>query len=97
MAENQKSRLHATIEGRVQGVGFRAFVQNNASRLGLTGWVRNRRNGNVEVIAEGERETLGKLLNALHRGPASAHVTDVNSEWLSASGEFTTFTIKSTA
>lgn len=97
MADNNPSRLHATVKGRVQGVGFRNFVQENAQRLGLTGWVRNRWNGDVEVTAEGEREALGRLLNALHRGPRSAYVSTINSEWQPARGEFTSFTVKSTA
>lgn len=96
MGETQQARLHATIEGRVQGVGFRAFVQDSAARLGLKGWVRNRWNGNVEVVAEGEREALGRLLNALHRGPNSANVSQVSANWEEPQGEFTRFSVRST-
>jgi acylphosphatase len=53
MGENKSSRLHAIIEGHVQGVGFRNFVQIIAKLIGVTGWVRNLYDGNVEVIAEG--------------------------------------------
>jgi acylphosphatase len=97
MVENPQSRLHAIVEGLVQGVGFRYFVQENANRLGLTGWVRNRADGKVEVTAEGEREALGKLLNKLHRGPRSAYVIKVNAEWHESKEEFTRFDVRSTA
>ncbi len=98
MDENatSKVRLHATIEGRVQGVGYRAFVEQIAYSLQLKGWVRNRWNGTVEVVAEGERQTLEKLLAALYRGPRAAHVTQVQVEWLHASGEFSHFSVRMT-
>lgn len=96
MEEPNQVRLHATIQGRVQGVGFRYFVQDNAVRLGLTGWVRNRWNGDVEVVAEGDREALGNLLNALHRGPRSAFVSKVSAEWQTIEGEFTSFNVRPT-
>lgn len=89
-------RLHATVEGRVQGVGYRAFVEQNAYALGLKGWVRNRWNGTVEVMAEGQRPDLEKLLAALHRGPRSANVTQVQAEWLPATQEFSRFTVRMT-
>jgi len=88
--------LHATVEGYVQGVGFRYFVQEIAVELDLTGWVRNRYNGSVEVLAEGERARLETLLAALRRGPRSSHVSSVDFEWLPASGEFTHFSVRMT-
>lgn len=94
--DNQNSRLHATIHGRVQGVGFRAFTANSASRLGLSGWVRNRYNGTVETVAEGDRDSLEAFLKDLHRGPGPGNVTHVETEWLSATGEFHNFRIKMT-
>lgn len=94
MADNEKARLHAIIEGRVQGVGFRAFTQSRASSLGITGWVRNNFNGTVEVVAEGEREDLEKLLKALRRGPRTANVTNVKSEWKEARDEFGSFRVR---
>ena len=69
--------LHAWIEGRVQGVGFRYFVQDNAQALGLTGWVRNSGEDQVEVWAEGPQLELDSLLALLRRGPRSAYVSDV--------------------
>lgn len=96
MSETTLARLHATIEGRVQGVGFRYFVQENAVSLGLVGWVRNRWNGDVETVAEGGRPALEKLLAALQRGPRSSNVTRVVCDWEPASSEFRDFHVRST-
>lgn len=71
-------RIHATVHGRVQGVGFRYFVQREAQRLGLCGWVRNLRDGSVEVSAEGSPDDLALLEEALNRGPGTARVTSVS-------------------
>lgn len=87
-------RLHAIIEGRVQGVGFRYFVEEYASKLELTGWVRNRWNRTVEVLAEGKRANVEKLLMALYKGPRSAIVSEVKSAWRQATGEFSSFLIR---
>ena len=89
-------RLHATVEGRVQGVGYRAFVEQNAYALRLKGWVRNRWDGSVEVMAEGERPELEKLLAALQRGPRAADVTTVQTEWLPVTQEFSHFSVRMT-
>jgi acylphosphatase len=97
MTETQNARLHATIEGHVQGVGFRYFVQETAVGLGLDGWVRNRWDGTVEVTAEGPRPELEKLLGALRRGPRGAHVSGVDFNWQAATGEFHRFSVKMTA
>jgi acylphosphatase len=96
MAEIEAVRLQALVEGRVQGVGYRNFVFDNATRLGLTGWVRNRWDGNVEVLAEGERQLLEKLLDKLKRGPQSSFVLKVTPEWQDATGEFSRFSVHST-
>lgn len=96
MSETEKQRLHANISGRVQGVGFRAFTASNASRLGLTGWVRNRYDGTVETVAEGGRDTLEDFLRQLRNGPGPAYVENVDVEWLSATGEFSRFQVRST-
>ncbi len=89
-----RARLHAFVEGRVQGVGFRAFVIDNAIRLHLTGWVRNTWNGEVEVLAEGSREDLGAFLDLLREGPPAAMITQVRQEWQTYSGEFTQFQVR---
>jgi len=94
--ENDLSRLHAVIDGSVQGVGFRMFVLEYAQSLGLTGWVRNKYDGRVEVIAEGPQADLDRLLDKIRLGPRSAFVTEVQKEWLPASGEFNYFAVRQT-
>lgn len=96
MSEDHQSRLHAFLHGRVQGVGFRHFVMTNAGELGLTGWVRNLRDGRVEVVAEGPRPTLEKLLGKLQRGPVSADVRKVNETWGEYQDDFSGFKVKPT-
>lgn len=73
--------LHLTIEGLVQGVGFRHALKAQASMLGLTGWVSNLPDGRVEARAEGPRETLETLLAWCHKGPALSKVAKVDSIW----------------
>jgi len=97
MEGEQQKRLHAIVEGRVQGVGFRYFVLDQASALGVTGWVRNRWDGSVEVTAEGVLSKLNQLLNALYRGPRGSYVTGVDVEWQSANGEFMSFQVRMTS
>lgn len=97
MEEDTRVRLHASVQGQVQGVGFRMFVQRNAQHLGLTGWVRNRWNGTVEVTAEGSRENLEQLLQLLHQGPHSGLVTGVKPDWRTATDEFTGFHVRYSA
>jgi acylphosphatase len=72
-------RRRFLIEGRVQMVGFRAFVTVHARRLGLRGWVRNTASGAVEVLAEGSRSSVEELARLLQRGPAAAEVTGFSS------------------
>lgn len=88
--------LHAVVEGRVQGVGFRYFVERNALALNLDGWVRNRWNRTVEVVVEGPTGELEQLIEALRRGPRSAFVSDLKIEWKPATGEFNGFHIRMT-
>ena len=91
-----EQRLHARVTGRVQGVGFRYYVMTEASALGLAGWVRNRRDGSVEVVAEGELDILKKLVKVLERGSRSSAVSKVKAELQDASGEFQTFNARPT-
>lgn len=75
MAEKAAKRVRIT--GRVQGVGYRAFTQEMARSLGITGWVRNEDDGSVSALIAGEREAVDKMLTAFRDGPAAAWVDDV--------------------
>ncbi len=85
--------LHAVVEGHVQGVGFRYFVQESASRLGLTGWVRNQYSGAVELTAEGGREMLEHLLELVRQGTSRSIVTNLKCEWSTGVKKYTQFSI----
>ncbi|MEM2900733.1 MAG: acylphosphatase [Thermoplasmata archaeon] len=86
--------IKAIVSGRVQMVGFRAFVSRNASALDLTGYVQNLDDGTVEVVAEGEKEKLEKLISFLWKGPRAANVENVKIEWTEPSGKYSWFFIK---
>lgn len=78
--QSHESHLHARrffVRGRVQGVGFRWFVEREAQILRVAGWVRNNPDGSVEVLAIGEREQLAGLRLRLQEGPRAARVDDV--------------------
>jgi len=68
---------HVVVRGRVQGVGFRAFVEYEAIKRELEGWVRNRRDGSVEAIFAGSPETVEAMIEACREGPPSSHVHTV--------------------
>lgn len=87
-------RLHAVVHGYVQGVGFRAATQRHAAALRLTGWVRNRWDRTVEVIAEGPHADLTDLLNFLQRGPSAATVDHVEHSFETATHEFNSFNVR---
>ena len=89
-----QASLHALVAGRVQGVFFRAFVERHALRLGLSGYVRNLRDGRVEVWVEGEKAGLEELLGHLHRGPPGARVEGVEVEWGGTKGAFRGFEVR---
>jgi len=88
--------VHVLIEGRVQGVGFRFFTKEQAQKLGLTGWVRNTFDGNVEAYAEGMKEDLEIWLTQLQKGPRSAFVTNIKKEWTTSQGKFRNFQVAPT-
>ena len=91
--EDESRALRAVVHGRVQGVGFRYFVLDSVADLKLTGWVRNRRDGAVEVLAEGPHEHLDALLDCLRQGPRAARVEQVETEWPAPTGQFRQFEI----
>ncbi len=93
MAAKIETRRYV-VTGRVQGVGFRWFVEREARILGLSGWVRNRHDGSVEVLAAGTREQLGKLYDKLKEGPRAARVDNVDVEDASPLTDLGTFRIE---
>jgi len=74
-------QAHVFISGRVQGVGYRYFVKQNARKLGLTGWVRNTEDGGVEAVAQGKEEVIEKLIAICKKGPFMAEVEHIGFEW----------------
>ncbi len=86
--------LHAVVHGRVQGVNFRYYTLRTAQRLGVTGWVANRRDGTVETVAVGPRGALDEFVAFLHRGSPSAMVKQVDVEWETPTGEFERFRVR---
>ncbi len=87
-------KVHLTIQGRVQGVFFRASAKEQADRLRLTGWVRNLPEGSVEIQVEGTEDGLDEFINWCHKGPPGASVTNVDLEYLQPSGDMTSFSIE---
>jgi acylphosphatase len=88
------SRLEVVVRGVVQGVGFRYFARQEAARLGVVGWVANRADGAVDVVAEGDRATLDELLDRLAVGPPGSVVRDVDVAWRDATGGFRDFGVR---
>lgn len=89
----EKRELSATVRGFVQGVGFRDFVQRAAFRMGLTGYTKNLPDGSVLVVAQGDRESLERLVERLDDGPGFAEVTEIEVEWREPTEEFDRFDI----
>lgn len=85
--------LHAIVDGRVQGVGFRYWVLSEAQKLDVTGWVRNTRDGRVEVEAEGTEDQLFELEQILWRGPTLSRVEDVQAKYSDDSRNYPRFQI----
>jgi acylphosphatase len=87
-------RIEATIHGRVQNVAFRHYTSNQARLLGVRGWVANRPDGTVRVVAEGDERILARFSAWLHEGPSAARVDFVDLIWLDATGDFSDFTVR---
>jgi acylphosphatase len=99
MAENNSkrndlTRAHVWVTGRVQGVGFRAFVSYNAQRLEVTGWVRNLGYDTVEALVEGGRAQIEQFVQIMKAGPNGAHVDESRLEEETHTGEFADFQIR---
>ncbi len=86
--------FEATVEGRVQGVGYRMFTVRKAADLGLQGWVRNRPDGRVEVVAQGQEELLKNLVLELRQGPPSGRVDDLRLRWLEEDPSLGPFSVR---
>lgn len=92
--DSSTTRLTAVVTGIVQGVSFRWFTQRRAAELGLVGFVRNRSDSAVEFVAEGARDDLERMLDAVRVGPSSAAVENVDAQWSTPTGEFRRFEIR---
>ena len=92
--EAPTQRVHAIAHGRVQGVNYRAYTANEATRLGLVGWVRNKPDGTVEAVAEGSRERLEAFVNFLYVGSPHCSVSAVEVTWLEADGDLASFVVR---
>ncbi len=86
-------RTHIIVKGMVQGVCFRYYTQIQAQKLGLYGWVRNRYDGSVEILAEGDSASIEKLKEWSKSGPPQADVTDLILEDMAYTGEFNSFEV----
>jgi acylphosphatase len=86
-------RARISVSGRVQGVGYRAFTVRTANELGLVGGVRNCEDGRVELEAEGSRDKIMSLIEALKVGPPASRVTDIRVEWVRATGRQIEFAV----
>jgi acylphosphatase len=94
-SENNIVRAHVWVKGRVQGVGFRAYVEFGARQIGgLTGWVRNVGYDTVEAIAEGERADVERLIQVMKEGPRGSRVGESKVEWEKPTGEFMQFGVR---
>lgn len=90
----QLKGLHLVIDGVVQGVGFRWFVERTANNFGLKGWVKNLYDGSVETYAEGDEGALNGFLEEMRVGPPSGKVTSVKADWMKYTGNYKDFRIE---
>ena len=87
-------RVHVFYAGRVQGVGFRITAEETARSLGVVGWVKNLRDGRVELVAEADQATLERFLEEIRSGPMKNFITQVEISWSSATETFDEFEIR---
>jgi len=90
-------RIHLIIHGRVQGIFFRGSALERARELALTGWVRNRLDGSVEVLAEGDAPALAQMQAWCEKGPRGAVVRNIDTIDEPATGEFNSFGVRGEA
>ena len=89
----EKVRVHVIIEGRVQGVFFRHHTQEMALKLDVKGWVKNRWDGSVEALFEGDKKKVDQIVQWCRRGPSQARVMNLHTTWENYTGEFEDFYI----
>jgi acylphosphatase len=90
----EKVRARVIVEGRVQGVFFRHHTEEMAFNLDVKGWVKNRRDGSVEALFEGEKKKVDQIIQWCHRGPSEARVAKVHATWENYMGEFDDFSVR---
>jgi len=93
-AAGPKNAAEILVEGRVQGVGYRNFVQRKAAQLGLAGYVMNLKDGKVRVRVEGHREAIEELAREITKGPPLARVDNLGMTWRPPTGRFTSFGVR---
>lgn len=91
---NEKARARIIVKGLVQGIFFRVGTKEKAQQLGITGWVRNLDSDKVEIIAEGEKKKIEELTKWCKKGPSSARIEEIKTEWQSCKAEFRDFDIR---
>ena len=89
-----KRRVHVFYTGRVQGVGFRITAEETAQETGVVGWVKNLRDGRVELVAEGEEDVLQRFLATIRGGSMKNFISQMDVSWSSASDTFDEFVIR---
>lgn len=87
------TELHCVVKGKVQGVGFRAYVEDAATQLQLKGWVKNEPNGDVTIVAQGTPDTLREFVEYLHEGSLLSKVEAVDVEWRDGEVTFYDFSV----
>ena len=93
-AQSQRKRIHVFYSGRVQGVGFRMSAEESAHGLGVVGWVKNLRDGRVELVGEGEEPRLKQFLDQIQAGPMKNFIQHVDISWSYAEDTFDDFEIR---
>jgi acylphosphatase len=88
-----QKRVHILVNGLVQGVYFRHYTARTAQQLNLSGWVRNLRDGRVEILCEGNYDSLDRMVAWSRKGPSGAHVEGIDITWEGFTGEFDDFKI----
>ena len=85
--------IHVIVKGHVQGVGFRFYAERAAVKSGLTGWVKNLSNGDVETVAQGSKQSLDSYIDWLKQGPSTARVIDISIQWREITQFYNSFSL----